>query len=369
MTARFTPPAESQPLPEELRPKGRGAVSNASGRFEAARREPFDDGWDSTDATPPKLKTTLIKDSSRSIISANDSPDIAFDKSINPYRGCEHGCIYCYARPSHAFWGYSAGLDFESVLFFKPGAAAQLEKAFRKPGYKPEPIMIGANTDPYQPVERRLRITRSLLELCLKFRHPVMVITKSASITRDVDLLAELASQDLAKAAISMTTLDRKLSRAMEPRAATPERRLEAVETLSQAGIPVSVMMAPIIPGLTDTEIEPLLKRVAAAGAQNANYVLLRLPLEVRDLFTEWLQAERPAAARKIMSLVRQTRGGQDYDATFHKRGVGEGPVAALLAQRFRAACKREGLTAPRHRLRSDLFERPIAEGRQMSLF
>ncbi len=369
MTARFVPPADTQPLPDGQRPKGRGAVSNASGRFEREQREPFDDGWETADAQPPKLKTTLIKDSSRSIISTNDSPDISFDKSINPYRGCEHGCIYCYARPSHAFWGYSAGLDFESVLFFKPGAAAQLEKTFRKPGYKPEPIMIGANTDPYQPVERRLRITRSLLELCLKFRHPVMVITKSASIMRDADLLSELAEQGLAKAAVSITTLDRKLSRAMEPRAATPERRLEAVQALTAAGVPVSAMMAPIIPGLTDHEIEPLLERCADAGAENAAYVLLRLPLEVRDLFTEWLEAERPAAARKIMSLVRQTRGGQDYDATFHKRGVGEGPVAVLIAQRFRAALKRNGLTTPRRQLRTDLFERPIAEWRQMSLF
>ena len=369
MTARFVPPVSSQPLPESLRPKGRGTNSNVSGRFETQQREPFDDGWDTTDAKPPRLKTTLIKDSSRSIISTNDSPDISFDKSINPYRGCEHGCTYCYARPSHAFWGYSAGLDFESVIFFKPGATAQLEKAFRKPGYQPEPIMIGANTDAYQPVERRLRITRSILEMCLRFKHPVNVITKSASIVRDVDLLAELADLGLAKASISITTLDRKLSRAMEPRAATPERRLEAVTALSDAGVPVTVMMAPIIPGLTDSEIEPLLERSASAGAENAHYVLLRLPLEVRDLFKDWLEAERPAAARKIMSLVRQTRNGQDYDASFHKRGVGEGPVAVMIAQRFRAGLQRYGLTAPRRKLRVDLFERPLESGRQMSLF
>lgn len=369
MTARFIPPAHSDALPEPMRPRGRGAVSNASGRYERERREPFDDGWQTHDATPPKLKTTLIKDSSRSILSTNDSPDIAFNKSVNPYRGCEHGCVYCYARPSHAFWGYSAGLDFESVLFFKPGAAAQLDKTFRKPGYKPEPIMIGANTDPYQPVERRLRITRTLLETCLKFKHPVSVITKSASIMRDVDVLAELAKLGLVKAALSITTLDRKLARAMEPRAATPDRRFEAVEALSESGVPVTVMMAPIIPGLTDHEIEPLLQRCAEAGADNASYVLLRLPLEVRDLFIEWLEAERPAAARKIMKLVRETRGGQDYDATFHKRGVGEGPVAALIAQRFRAALMRYGLDTPRRKLRVDLFERPLEEGRQMSLF
>ncbi len=369
MTARFNPPVRNETLPDGLRPRGRGALSNASGRFEARRREPFDDGWSAQDAQPPTLKTTLIKDTSRSIISTNDSPDISFDKSINPYRGCEHGCVYCYARPSHAYWGYSAGLDFESVLFFKPAAAAQLEKAFRKPGYKPEAIMLGANTDPYQPVEKRLRITRTLLETCLKFKHPVSVITKSASILRDVDLLAELAGLGLAKAAVSITTLDRKLARAMEPRAATPERRLDAVHTLSAADVPVTVMMAPIIPGLTDHEIESLLDRVSQAGAEGAAYVLLRLPLEVRDLFAEWLEAERPAAARRIMKLIRQTRGGKDYDATFHKRGVGEGPVAVLIAQRFRAALIRYGLDAPRRKLRCDLFERPLEQGRQMSLF
>ena len=369
MTARFTPPAKSQPLPDALRPRGRGAVSNASGRYETQNREPFDDGWGENDPQPPKLKTTLIKDSSRSIITVNDSPDLSFDKSINPYRGCEHGCVYCYARPSHAYWGYSAGLDFESVLFFKPGAAAQLEKAFRKPGYQPEPFMVGANTDPYQPVERRLRITRSILELCLKFKHPVNVITKSASITRDADILGELAALGLAKAAVSVTTLDRKLSRTMEPRAATPQRRLDAVRALTEAGVPVTAMIAPIIPGLTDHEIESLLNQVSQAGAENAAYVLLRLPLEVRDLFKEWLDAERPAAARKIMSLVRQTRGGEDYDATFHKRGVGEGPVAVLIAQRFRAALIRYGLDAPRRKLRCDLFQRPLEQGRQMSLF
>ena len=369
MTVRFVPPPQSQPLRKDQQPRGRGAVSNAAGRFETRRREPFDDGWGEADPQPPKLKTTLIKDTSRTIISTNDSPDISFDKSINPYRGCEHGCVYCYARPSHAYWGYSSGLDFESVLFFKPGAAAQLEKTFRKPGYKPEPIMVGANTDPYQPVEKRLRITRSLLETCLKFKHPVSVITKSASIVRDVDLLSQLADQGLTKAAISITTLDRKLARAMEPRAATPQRRFEAVRTLCDAGVPVTVMMAPIIPGLTDHEIEALLEKASDAGAQSAAYVLLRLPLEVRDLFTQWLEAERPAAAGKIMSLIRQTRGGKDYDATFHKRGVGEGPLAVLIAQRFRAAMVRHGLEKPNLKLRCDLFERPLEQGRQMSLF
>jgi DNA repair photolyase len=369
MNRRFVPPPDSEALPEPLRPRGRGAVSNASGRFEREAREPFDDGWNAADPTPPKLKTTLIKDASRTIIATNDSPDISFDRSVNPYRGCEHGCIYCYARPSHAWWGYSAGLDFESRLFFKPGAADLLEKTFAKPSYRPEPLLIGANTDPYQPVERRLRITRALLEVCLKFKHPVSVITKSASITRDLDLLGDLARQGLAKAAVSITTLDRKLARSMEPRAATPDRRLEAVDALSQAGIPVTVMTAPIIPGLTCHEIETLLKASAEAGAQSAGYVLLRLPLEVRDLFIEWLEAERRDAASKIMSLVRQTRGGKDYDARWNVRGVGEGPVAELIAKRFRAAARKHGLDRPRTTLRCDLFERPIKRDGQMSLF
>ena len=369
MTARFVPPPKSEPLPQTHRPRGRGAVSNAAGRFESAQREPFDDGWEDADRKPPRLKTTLIKDSSRTIIASNDSPDISFNRSINPYRGCEHGCIYCYARPSHAWWGYSAGLDFESQLFFKPGAADLLDKAFRKPGYRPEPILIGANTDAYQPVERRLRITRALLETCLKFRHPVSVITKSASITRDLDVLSELAALGLAKAAISLTTLDRKLARAMEPRAATPERRLEAMAALSEAGVPVTVMTAPIIPGLTDHEIETLLKASAEAGAVSAGYVLLRLPLEVRDLFTQWLETERPNAAARIMSLIRQTRGGKDYDARWSVRGVGEGPIAELIAKRFRAAAKKHGLDGPRPALRCDLFQRPLERDGQMSLF
>lgn len=369
MTTRFVPPPDSDPLPEPLRPRGRGAVSNASGRFESQWREPFDDGWTPQDRQPPRLKTTLIKDSSRTIISTNDSPDISFDRSINPYRGCEHGCIYCYARPSHAWWGYSAGLDFESRLFFKPGAADLLEKTFRKASYRPEPLMIGANTDAYQPVERRLRITRALLETCLRFKHPVSVITKSNSITRDLDVLGELAALGLAKAAISITTLDRKLARSMEPRAATPQRRLDAVRALSDAGVPVTVMTAPIIPGLTDHEIERLLEASAEAGAVSAGYVLLRLPLEVRDLFTQWLEAERPNAAAKVMSLIRQTRGGKDYDARWNVRGVGEGPIAELIAKRFRAAAKKHGLDAPRPPLRCDLFERPLEQDGQMSLF
>ena len=349
--------------------KGRGARSNQSGRYERYQREAFDDGWRHGDANVPALKTTLIKESSRSIIATNDSPDLSITRSINPYRGCEHGCIYCYARPSHARWGYSAGIDFESMLFFKPGASDLLEKAFLKPGYRAEPIVIGANTDPYQPIERQLRITRGLLETCLKFKHPVSLITKSASVLRDIDILSELAQLGLTKVAVSITTLDRKLSRAMEPRAPTPARRLDAVKGLSEAGIPVMAMHAPIIPGLTCHEIESLVEASANAGARSAGYILLRLPLEVSDLFVEWLHDERPGQAEKVMSLIRQTRNGKDYDSRFFVRGRGEGPVADLMSKRFSAAVRRFGLSREQALLRCDLFERPLARDDQLSLF
>ena len=369
MTAHAPRSRRSTALPAPLQPRGRAAKSNTAGRYERETREPIDDGWTEADPAPPKLVTRLVKESARTIIAKNDSPDISFDRSINPYRGCEHGCVYCYARPSHAYWGYSAGIDFESVILFKPGAAELLRKAFAKPGYAPEPIMIGANTDAYQPVERRLQITRSLLEVFVQTRHPVKIITKSASITRDVDLLADLAADRLAGAAVSLTTLDRRLSRAMEPRASSPERRLQAIEALAKAGVPVTVMTAPVIPGLTDHELERLLQAAANAGAASAGYVLLRLPLEVRDLFQEWLKAERPDAAGKIMSLIRQTRGGRDYDPAFGKRGVGEGPVAELIAKRFKTALRRLKLDAPRKPLRTDLFQRPGEDARQLQLF
>jgi len=368
MTARFVPARGMTPLPETHQPPGRAAISNAASRFDTQTREPFDDGWTETD--PPKqLKTTLIKNNTRTIITTNDSPDLSFNRSINPYRGCEHGCIYCYARPSHAYWGYSAGLDFESVLFFKPGAARLLEQQFRKPFYRVEPIVIGANTDAYQPVERQLRITRSLLEVCLRFKHPVSLITKSAAILRDLDILSELAALGLVKAAISLTTLDRKLARAMEPRAATPKRRLEAISGLAHAGVPVTVMTAPIIPGLTDHEIEALLKAAKTAGASRAGYVLLRLPLEVRDLFYDWLRKVKPDAADKVIQMVRDTRGGADYDAEFYKRGVGQGPIAELIANRFKAAVRRYELDQDRLKLRCDLFEPPLETEDQLSLF
>ncbi|WP_203294930.1 PA0069 family radical SAM protein [Maricaulis parjimensis] len=349
--------------------RGRGARSNFSGRYEAFVREAFDDGWTEQDAEAPRLATTILTDKSRSIIATNNSPDLSFDQSINPYRGCEHGCIYCYARPSHAYLGYSPGLDFESIIMAKPEAPALLQAHFNRPGYRPAPLVIGANTDAWQPVEQRLEHTRALLKVFARYRHPVIFITKSALILRDLDILGPMAADNLAKGAISITTLDRKLARQMEPRAAAPHRRLEAVRRLSQAGIPTTVMMAPIIPGLTDNEIEPLLKSAAEAGAANAAYVLLRLPLEIRDLFREWLAANRPDAARKVISLMRQMRGGQDYDPRWSTRGRGQGPLADLIARRFRQAIKRYGLSAPRAELDYSQFERPLGHAGQPSLF
>ena len=289
-------------------PKGRGARSNVSGRFESDLREAYDDGWTLEDLTPPRLPTTISPETARVIISHNDSPDIGFSASINPYRGCEHGCIYCYARPAHAYMGLSPGLDFESRLFFKPGAAKLLEAELSHPRYRPETIHIGGNTDPYQPQERKLRITRGLIEVLIRFRHPFSVITKSALILRDLDLLAEAAALGIARVAVSITTLDRTLARSMEPRAATPEKRLDTVRQLSAAGVPVMVMFAPAIPGLNDHEMETVLSRAAQAGASGAGYVALRLPHEIKDLFREWLESDHPDRARRVMSLVRQAR-------------------------------------------------------------
>jgi len=349
--------------------RGRGARSNASGRHEALEREAFNDGWTEADGTPQRLATMVLRDTSKSIISTNQSPDISFDQSINPYRGCEHGCIYCYARPSHAYWGYSPGLDFESVIFAKPNGPALLEAHFNKAGYHPNPILIGANTDAWQPLERERQHTRDILKVCARYRHPISVITKSALIRRDLDILAPMAAEGLVKAAVSITTLDRKLARDMEPRAAAPHRRLETITALKQAGIPVTIMMAPIIPALTDHEIETLLEAAASAGADNGAYVLLRLPLEIRDLFREWLADKRPDAAGRVMSLIRQMRNGKDYDARWATRGRGTGPYAKLIACRFRNAIKRFQLDAPRAALTTDSFERPLGSADQPSLF
>jgi DNA repair photolyase len=349
--------------------RGRGARTNATGRFETQVREAFDDGWTIDDAPAAPLRTTVEPEKAKTVISRNDSPDIGFSASINPYRGCEHGCIYCYARPAHAYMGLSPGLDFESRLFFKPDAARLLEAELSRKGYRPETIHIGGNTDPYQPQERRLRLTRAIIETLIRFKHPFSAITKSALITRDLDLLGPAAAQGLTRVAISITSLDRRLARSMEPRAATPGRRLEAVAALANSGVPVTVMFAPCIPGLNDHELEAVLEAAAGAGASGAGYVALRLPREIKDLFREWLETDHPDRARRVMSLVRQMRGGRDYDATWGSRMKGEGPFAALIADRFRAATRRHGLERKWTPLRTDLFTVPRPDTGQLDLF
>jgi DNA repair photolyase len=346
---------------------GRGSISNLAGRYEPQLRESFDDGW-SEDEAPPPLRTETSLEQARTIITRNESPDIPFDRSINPYRGCEHGCSYCFARPSHAFLGLSPGLDFETKLTAKPNAAALLERELARPGYSPKPIALGTNTDPYQPIEREHRITRSLLEVLARAGHPVTIVTKSAAVTRDLDILAPMAGRGLAKVAISLTTLDRKLARAMEPRAPTPQKRLDAIRQLSEAGIPTAVLTAPIIPAINDPEIEALLEAAREAGAREAGYVLLRLPLELRDLFREWLLAHYPGKLRHVLSLVQSTRGGKDYVPDFSTRQTGTGVYAELIAKRHRLACERLGLMRRHQRLRTDLFVPPALPGQQLSL-
>lgn len=357
----------STALPSSVR--GRGARSNASGRYEADTREIVDDGWTDLDAAVPPLRTTLTPEHARTIITRNTSPDIGFDRSINPYKGCEHGCIYCYARPSHAFMGLSPGLDFESRLFFKPEGARLLEQELAKPRYVCKRIHIGGNTDPYQPVEREQKITRALLDVLRRFNHPFSIITKSHLITRDLDILGPMGRDGLASAFVSITTLDRDLARSMEPRASTPARRLEAIARLADAGVPVGVGFAPVIPGLNDHELEQVLEAAAKAGATTAMYVTLRLPLEIKDLFREWLADARPDRAARVMSLIRQTRGGRDYDPDWSTRMKGTGPVADLIATRFKAAVKRYGLDAPRHQLDETRFRVPPDMKKQMDLF
>ncbi|GLS02551.1 moaA/nifB/pqqE family protein [Brevundimonas denitrificans] len=349
--------------------KGRGARSNASGRFEPETVEAFDDGWTGDDVEAAPLRTTLTPEHARTIIAKNTSPDIGFDRSINPYKGCEHGCIYCYARPSHAWMGLSPGLDFESRLFFKPEAARLLERELAKPRYVCKRIHIGGNTDPYQPVERELNSTRSILEVMQRFHHPFSIITKSVLIARDVDILGPMGRAGLASACVSITTLDRGLARAMEPRASTPAKRLEAVSRLADAGCPVTVGFAPVIPGLNDHELESVLEAASKAGATSAMYVTLRLPLEIKDLFREWLADARPERAARVMSLIRQTRGGKDYDADWSQRMKGTGPVAELIAARFKAAVKRYGLDAPRVPLDETRFRVPADAKVQGDLF
>jgi DNA repair photolyase len=349
--------------------RGRASRSNDSSRFDAFARAEFDDGWSDDDGEPARLDTTLTPEKARTIISRNDSPDIGFDRSINPYRGCEHGCIYCYARPSHAYLGLSPGLDFETKLFFKPDAAQLLERELAKRSYQPAYIQLGANTDPYQPVERRLQITREILKVLARYKHPVGITTKNALVIRDIDILAPMAAENLAVVSVSVTTLDRKLARAMEPRASTPDRRIEAIRQLNAAGVPAMIGFAPIIPGLNDHELEAVLARGAEAGAVKANFTVLRLPLEIKDLFREWLAAERPDRAARVMSLVRQMRGGRDYDPEWGKRMRGEGPVAELIAKRFRLATRKLGLDRRFPPLELALFQRPAADPNQLELF
>jgi DNA repair photolyase len=349
------------------RVRGRGAGLNMSGRFELKTREVFDDGWSSLEDLAP-FKTEVQIEKPRTIITRNQSPDLSFDRSINPYRGCEHGCVYCFARPTHAYMGLSAGVDFEARLFAKPDAPRLLERELSRPGYKVQPIAIGTNTDPYQPVEKQWRIMRQLLEVLEAAGHPVGIVTKSALVMRDIDILSRMASRGLARVALSVTTLDRKLARTMEPRAATPERRLEAMRALSDAGIPVSVMAAPIIPGLNDHEIERILDSAKAAGADAAGYVMLRLPIEVSPLFRDWLLRHYPDRYRHVMALVRSMRDGKDYDAEFGKRMRGTGPYAWQIARRFDLTAKRLGLNLRKAPLRTDHFVAPRGEGVQLSL-
>ena len=352
--------------------KGRGASSSPDPRFLAESREGFDDGWDAApingdDAVPP-LATVVTEERARTIIARNDSPDIPFSASINPYRGCEHGCIYCYARPTHAYLDLSPGLDFETRLFAKTNAADLLRQELRKPGYRCEWISLGANTDPYQPIERRLRITRGLIEVLSETEHPFAIVTKSAMVERDIDLLAPLAGNNLVEVYISITSLDNELSRRLEPRANAPKRRVEAIRKLSAAGIPCGVMFAPVIPALNDSHLEAVLEAAASAGARYAGYVMLRLPHEIKDLFREWLERHAPLRAAHVMSLIRQIRDGRDNDAQFGSRMRGTGEFAALIERRFRRACDRLGLNKSSHDLDTSRFRPPPATGDQFSL-
>jgi DNA repair photolyase len=399
-------PFAALPRPSLAR-KGRGAASNRAGRFEPGDRPLEEDGWDETrsgsegetftgltfkgvglNLTPkpmpaggdedelPPLKTQVALDTARSIIARNNSPDIPFDQSINPYRGCEHGCVYCYARPTHAYLGHSPGLDFETRLYMKADAAKLLEKELRKPGYKPSVIALGANTDCYQPIEKRYGITREVLHVLAAYNHPVGITTKSANVCRDIDILAPMAAKNLAKVYISVTTLDRDLARVMEPRASTPTKRLDAIKRLSEAGIPVGVSVAPIIPGLTDHEIEAIVEAAAGMGASSVNWTLLRLPLEIKDLFREWLEEHHPLKAKRVLDLMRECRDGALYQSEFGQRMKGSGPYATLIRQRVQAIAKKLCLNNYRWDVDGSQFKTPAGrltgpeeEKAQLSLF
>ncbi|HQT72748.1 MAG TPA: PA0069 family radical SAM protein [Acidiphilium sp.] len=358
-------------IPRGLRPDGRGTRLAPPNRFETARYDAFDDGWGTLDEEETAPETVLIRDATKSIISRNESPDLGFDRGLNPYRGCEHGCIYCYARPTHAWIGLSPGLDFETKLVFKPEAASLLERELSRKGYQPATIVLGSNTDPYQPVERQLRLTRAVLEVLERFGHPVAIVTKSAGVLRDADILARMAARNLARVHLSVTTLDARLARAMEPRAATPSRRLDAMAGLKKAGIPVGVLAAPMIPGLNDPELERILEVAARAGASSANAILLRLPHELGALFEDWLNRTMPDRAAHVLSLIRQTRGGALNDATFGSRFRGSGAYAGLLRARFERAARQFGLSETPPPLDCGQFAKPRARdaGAQLSLF
>src|SRR6201997_4277661 len=353
---------------DRARRRGRGTASNAAGRYEPLARVAFDDGWQGLEQLPP-FKTTVTIDATRKIITHNDSPDISFDRSINPYRGCEHGCVYCFARPTHAYLGLSPGLDFESKLFMKPNAPELLERELSAPDYSPKTIAIGTNTDPYQPIERRYQIMRRILEVLDRAGHPVGIVTKSALVLRDLDILTRMAKRDLVKVAISVTTLDPKLARVMEPRASTPPRRLGALRELVKAGVPASALVAPIIPAINDAEIERILEAIAEIGVRHAGYVLLRLPLELKDLFREWLIENFPDRYRHVINLIRETRGGKDYDSTWGKRMTGSGPIAWMIGRRFEVACERLGFNLTSVKTTTEHFRPPRPAAEQLDLF
>jgi DNA repair photolyase len=350
------------------RQRGRGALSNRHGRFESCSHELYDDGWETLGETLGPSRTTVHTDRSCTVINRNDSPDIPFSQSLNPYRGCEHGCIYCYARPSHAYLGFSPGLDFETQIVVKPDAAKLLRTELSKPGYRASPIALGSNTDPYQPLERRLKIMRSILEVLAEFRHPLSIVTKSSLIERDLDVLSDLAQDGLVQAFVSITTLKSSLARKMEPRAAAPHRRLQTVEALAAARIPVGVLTAPLIPVVNDSEMETILEQASNRGARWAGYVLLRLPYELKDLFQEWLEVHEPLKAQHVMSLIRQSRGGRENDPRFGARMQGRGIFAETIARRFRLACARLGLNAQPHELNEGAFRAPPRQHEQLSL-
>lgn len=358
-----------QTIDKGVKLRARGARSNAAGRYERYRRMYDSDGWDDEMPEERTAATVVSEERPRRMITYNRSPDLPFDRSINPYRGCEHGCIYCFARPSHAWLGLSAGLDFETRLIARPDAPAILERELRKPGYRVAPIAIGTNTDPYQPIEQAHEIMRGCLQVLRAFRHPVAVVTKGTLIERDLDILSDMAVHGLVRVGISVTTLDAGVSRSMEPRAPAPRRRLETIRRVAGAGVPVRVMSSPVVPGLTDHEIEKILTAGREAGAQAASWIMLRLPLEVAPLFREWLQAHCPDRAARVMGLVRQMQGGRDYDPQWGRRMRGQGPYAQMIAHRFALAARRLGLDARQPALRCDLFDPPARPGDQLSLF